>query len=275
MKTRVRETAFVLRAIVLYAGGCMRHAWMFVPLALGSCGPSPGGETSATVATSEESGSASASSATATPSATGTTAEPFEPPPVICPDQPTTGPGTGEPPALCPENPHTDACCCFDDVGRQDNTSEGTVSVCGLHALCPTMRLRCAEGRISEVTDCPLEELTTDDIAAIDCSLKTMLDGAIGRISWQTEDGLLGWAHEAGQLDLVGDGTIFSSGDRHIDLYWETYAVVRLPLPDSPFFTECAKAPDWRDRFGCIREALSCAPIETCVDGYFLDPSQG
>lgn len=218
---------------------------------------------------------ASASATSATASSNATTEEPFEPPPPMCPEGQTTGPQPTEPPELCPERPRTDACCCFDDVGRRDNSSEGTISVCGVDELCPTMRLRCAVPGIDETTDCPLDALETDDVAAVDCSLNALRDRATGRIAWHTDDAALGFAHEAGQLDLIGDGTTFFSGDRHIDLYWMTYAVIRLPLPDSAYFVECAKAPDWRDRFGCIRELLTCTPLETCVDGYLLDTTQG
>lgn len=246
----------------------MRRTRAIVALLVLACGPVSPGETAAATTTEDASASATASSATAMMDL------PFEPPPVACADRPTTGAEPGDPPTLCPERPQTDACCCFDAIGKQNNSSEGTVSVCGVHELCPVMQFECIDFLIDEVHDCPSVKLATDDVAAVDCSLKALADGATGRIAWRAV-AAFGFSHEDTQLDLAGDGTVFRSGDRHIDYYYEIAAVVRLPLPDASYFAACAKAPDWRDRFECLRAALSCPPLATCVEGYLLDTTQG
>lgn len=247
----------------------MRRGWVVSVALVGGCGPSPGSEASATDTTT---GDPAGSSATASDGSA--TEEPFEPPPVMCPDQLTTGSETGKPPERCPEHLQTDACCCFDDVGKRDNTSEGTISVCGVDDLCPLIQFECVDFLIDEVNDCPSANLSTNDIAAVDCALQALIDGATGRVAWRAVSAY-GFSHEDTQLDLVGDSTVFRSGDRHIDLYYEIAPVRRLSLPDSTYFADCAKAPDWHDRFDCMREALACPPLETCVDGYLLDTTQG
>lgn len=230
----------------------MRHAWMLVPLALGGCGPSPGAETTDDATTSV---------------ATVTSEGSLELPPVTCPNQPATGSGAE---AACPEHQHTDACCCFVDEWADDMTGVGTKSMCGITELCPRMDFVCTDGipgndGIGIAPDCPSERLTTSSEAAIDCSLAALASGAVGRISWYIGDESSGWSHEAVQLDLAGDGSMFRQGDAHVDLGVTIFQVERFPLPANIYFTECTNALDWRTRFDCIRTAYACEPLETCV----------
>ncbi len=212
---------------------------------------------------------------TTIPTTSVDTTEASGPPPPSCPvsalDETTTQ-TTDETagPMSCPDHPTTDACCCFFDITDQGMSPFGTVSTCGAPALCPPMVLTCS----NFAAGCDSKDLTVEDKAAIDCSLQALANGQIGRLSWQIT-GDFGFSNEHVELDLVGDSTVFRQGGYLIDVCYEIYPVQRLPLPAAGYFSDCLATLDWQDRFDCIRQALTCTPIDTCSEGYSYSPPFG
>lgn len=243
-----------------------------------ACGPAPE-MTTGTTGTAGITSTSGTSAATAMTTVGPTTSadDTSDPLPPSCPGHATTGEmttadtaDTADTPApSCPEHSATDACCCFVDIGAQNMSSEGTVSVCGVQELCPAMHFVCPS-RFS-VYDCPTEALTTDDEAAIGCALQALAGGEVGRLSWVIDDEFTGYSREHVELDLVGDGTMYRQGGLHVDFCFQVYAVDHLPVVEASYFADCLTNPDWRVRFDCIRQALTCPPLETCINSYYPD----
>jgi hypothetical protein len=175
----------------------------------------------------------------------------------------TTGPVDD---GLCPEQPATDACCCFAEADQFDDY---TRNVCPTEPLCGTIKVLCDELALDA---CPVDQLTTNSDAEIDCALQALIDGGVGRIKWSVSGTINpGQGGHQAVLITVGDGTAFRTGYEFFDLGATVEGVARFELKPKEFFLDCLTRPTAAERFVCLREGRNGQTIESCLAGYITD----
>ena len=181
----------------------------------------------------------------------------------------TVTPTSGTP-DLCGVRDVTDDCCCF-SVERLIVDGADDVQVyntCGTNLACPEFAVQCS----ALDAGCPLsggdgsdfDAITVDDVAALDCALLALRDGAPGRLSWAVED------HDRRSSEtyyILSDRAVFSHRVDVDDFYVLYSDVAQSDLAPAEVFDSCIAAVELRNKVKCLADVTTGLITATCAMG--------
>jgi hypothetical protein len=149
----------------------------------------------------------------------------------------------------------------------------------------------------AEITgDCTYDDECTYDEAEIDAALAFLATGEPGVVVWDINgepsallprsgdrgaplriSALTGLAADCsdafctGGLHVVVDGKIYTQTIEQMDLSGQRSPLTGATLKDATFFTTCAQQPEVRDRFDCVKAAMTAPEFSQCAEGMDFD----
>ena len=159
---------------------------------------------------------------------------------------------------LACDHDRVDDCCCF-----YDELSYYVRVACEFEPLCDEIGIACPDGP----DDCPAEDASVADEAALDCALEALGQGAVGlvslRLSHSGDTGAIP-VYETRDLYLRGDGTAFLATESVADSPAPHGGAQLVALAETATFESCAALPGVPDRLDCLLQAVT-SELDVCL----------